>query len=224
MSGPEGFSAFLSGYLVPFMTRSVTGDTPWSHYPWREDALPWPCWAPSQPLSSAHSKCSALSKEGLPPPPCAAPTRITAFNLLKQSKTKKPTQQQQQQQKNTHKNPHTQKNRTQTKYLGKKLPRFVPAKTGGACVSSLTVRGDKMFMNILKALLLLPTFFLTFAVLCSLATSRAPPMLTCRAHRDTKEIFFLATSGTRKHRESLPLLVFPFGFFWSSGAEIRAAR
>lgn len=69
-------------------------------------------------------------------------------------------------------------------------------------------------MNILKALLLLPIFSLTFAVLCSLAASRAPLMLTCRAHGDTKEIFFLATSGTRKHREWLPLLIFPFGVFF----------
>lgn len=107
--GQRGFLPSSLGYLVPFMTGSVTGDTPWSHHPWREDALPWPCWAPSQPLSSAHFKCSALSKEGLPPPPCAALTRITAFNLLKQSKTKKPTQQQQQQQKSTHKKTHTQK-------------------------------------------------------------------------------------------------------------------
>lgn len=80
------------------------------------------------------------------------------------------------------------------------------------CLLAGCVRGQT-FMSILKALFLLPIFFLTFAVLCSLATSRAPPMLTCRAHRDTKEIFFLATRGTRKHRESLPLLLFPFSFF-----------
>lgn len=163
----------------------------------------------------------STKQRGAPPSTLCCPDTNNCFQPSKTEQNKKtnPTTA-------TTAKKHTQKNRTQTKYLGKKLPRFVPAKTGGACVSSLTVRGDKTFMNghILKALLLLPTFFLTFAVLCSLATSRAPPMLTCRAHRDTKEIFFLATSGTRKHRESLPLLVFPFGFFWSSGAEIRAAR
>lgn len=41
----------------------------------------------------------------------------------------------------------------------------------------------------------------------------APLMLTSRAHRDTKEIFFLATSVTQKHEETLPLLIFPFSFF-----------
>lgn len=67
--------------------------------------------------------------------------------------------------------------------------------------------------HILKALLLLPIFSDICCVLYSLATSRAPLMLTCRAHRDTKEIFFLATSVTQKHEETLPLLIFPFNFF-----------
>lgn len=171
----------------------------------RCSAPQWPTF-PSLPFSFASVKCRLLEASACSftphsgcDPPCATMIQIIAFNLFKKQALKYSCL---------------------DKIHWEEALKICPSQESRCvsvywpCEEQCWGDGHSLRGTFLKLYCFLLFFFSDIcSVLYSLATSRAPLMLTSRAHRDTKEIFFLATSVTQKHEETLPLLIFPFSFF-----------